>query len=58
MAPHDSFFTVGPGGDEIDRHAGQLLDALEIGARRGRQPLNCGDAATDQAGADQRRFGF
>src|SRR5258708_3838077 len=37
MAAHDGFLALGPGRDEVDRYPGELLDALQVRARRRRQ---------------------
>src|SRR4051812_19346237 len=44
MAPNDGLVTLGAGRDEVDRHAGELFDALEVLARRCRQLVVRADA--------------
>src|SRR5436189_5459439 len=34
MSADDGLVALGAGGDEVDRHAGEALDALQIGTRR------------------------
>src|SRR6185295_6994352 len=44
MAPNDGLIALRAGGDEVDRHAGELFDALEVLACRCRQLVVRADA--------------